>query len=203
MNAPTPPDATLPDFPALLAHPPADALPAALRAAMLAVADPFAGAPDPVPVLVDTLASLARLGADPEVTAAAILHALPAVQAALKPTIEREHPGIQALLEGQRAAVQVWALHAEQRGTGNTEGLRRDTQDARRDGFTGRLAIHPAQVPVINEVFAPTQAEIVKAKAVVAAFAANPGAGAVGLDGKMYDRPHLARAQRLLAGLGK
>ena len=85
----------------------------------------------------------------------------------------------------------------------NTEGLRRDTQDARRDGFTGRLAIHPAQVPVINEVFTPSEAELVKAKAVVAAFAANPGAGAVGLDGKMYDRPHLARAQRLLASVGK
>ena len=65
--------------------------------------------------------------------------------------------------------------------------------------FTGRLAIHPAQVPVINEVFTPTAAEIEKAKAVVAAFAAQPGAGAVGIDGKMYDRPHLVRAQALLA----
>ena len=81
----------------------------------------------------------------------------------------------------------------------NSEGLRRDTHDARRDGFTGRLAIHPAQVPIINEVFTPTTAQIEKAKAVVAAFAAQPGAGAVGINGKMYDRPHLARAQRLLA----
>jgi citrate lyase subunit beta/citryl-CoA lyase len=80
----------------------------------------------------------------------------------------------------------------------NTEGLRRDTEAARRDGFIGRLAIHPAQVPVINEVFTPTPAQIDKAKAVVAAFAAQPGAGAVGIDGKMYDRPHLVRAQRLL-----
>lgn len=80
----------------------------------------------------------------------------------------------------------------------NTEGLRRDTQDARRDGFTGRLAIHPAQVPVINEVFTPSPEQIEKAKMVVAAFAAQPGAGAVGIDGKMYDRPHLVRAQRLL-----
>ena len=80
----------------------------------------------------------------------------------------------------------------------NTEGLRRDTQDARRDGFTGRLAIHPAQVPVINEVFTPTAEQIAKAKAVVAAFAAQLGAGAIGIDGKMYDRPHLIRAQRLL-----
>jgi citrate lyase subunit beta/citryl-CoA lyase len=80
----------------------------------------------------------------------------------------------------------------------NSEGLRRDTEMARRDGFTGRLAIHPAQVPVINAVFTPTSEQIEKAKAVVAAFAAKPGAGAVGIDGKMYDRPHLARAQALL-----
>lgn len=80
----------------------------------------------------------------------------------------------------------------------NSEGLRRDTEMARRDGFTGRLAIHPAQVPVINAVFTPTSEQIEKAKAIVAAFAAKPGAGTVGIDGKMYDRPHLVRAQRLL-----
>ena len=83
----------------------------------------------------------------------------------------------------------------------NSDGLRRDTESARRDGFTGRLAIHPAQVPIINEVFTPTPAQIEKAKAVVAAFAAQPNAGAVGIDGKMYDRPHLVRAQALLARL--
>jgi len=82
----------------------------------------------------------------------------------------------------------------------NSEGLRRDTEDARRDGFTGRLAIHPAQVPIINEVFTPTPAQIEKARAVVAAFAAQPSAGTVGIDGKMFDRPHLVRAQRLLGG---
>jgi citrate lyase subunit beta/citryl-CoA lyase len=84
----------------------------------------------------------------------------------------------------------------------NSEGLRRDTEMARRDGFVGRLAIHPAQVPVINEVFTPTAEQIAKAKAVIAAFAANPGAGAVGIDGKMFDRPHLVRAQALLARVG-
>lgn len=83
----------------------------------------------------------------------------------------------------------------------NSEGLRHDTEAARRDGFTGRLAIHPAQVPVINTVFTPTATQIERAQKVVAAFAAKPGAGAVGIDGKMYDRPHLVRAQRLLAGL--
>ncbi|MFA6267102.1 MAG: CoA ester lyase [Pseudolabrys sp.] len=85
----------------------------------------------------------------------------------------------------------------------NSDGLRKDTIEARRDGFTGRLAIHPAQVPVINEVFTPSAEQIEKAKAVVAAFAAQPGAGAVGIDGKMFDRPHLIRAQRLLAAAGK
>jgi len=83
----------------------------------------------------------------------------------------------------------------------NLEALRRDTEEARRDGFAGRLAIHPAQVAVINEVFTPNAGEIAKAKAIVAAFAAKPGAGTVGIDGKMYDRPHLARAEWLLQSL--
>jgi citrate lyase subunit beta/citryl-CoA lyase len=81
----------------------------------------------------------------------------------------------------------------------NDEGLRRDTEDAKRDGFVGRLAIHPAQVPIINAVFQPSAEQIARAKTIVAAFAAQPGAGAVGIDGKMFDRPHLARAQALLA----
>jgi citrate lyase subunit beta/citryl-CoA lyase len=83
----------------------------------------------------------------------------------------------------------------------NLEGLRRETDESRRDGFTGRLAIHPAQVPVINEVFTPTPEALARAHAVVDAFAQAPGAGVVAIDGKMYDRPHLVRAQRLLAGV--
>ncbi len=84
----------------------------------------------------------------------------------------------------------------------NADGLRRDTEESRRDGFAGRLAIHPAQVAVINAVFTPSPEQIAKARAVIAAFAAKPGAGTVGIDGKMYDRPHLTRAQALLARLG-
>lgn len=70
---------------------------------------------------------------------------------------------------------------------------------ARRDGFTGMMAIHPAQVEAINEGFAPSAHELEQARAVVAAFAANPGAGALKLDGKMVDRPHVALAERILA----
>jgi citrate lyase subunit beta/citryl-CoA lyase len=97
------------------------------------------------------------------------------------------------------AAAEVSAIETVYVDYRNVDGLRRDTEAARRDGFTARLAIHPAQVPVINEVFTPTAEALAKARAVVAAFAATPGAGAVGIDGVMYDRPHLVRAQRLLA----
>jgi len=99
------------------------------------------------------------------------------------------------------AAAKVPAIETVYVDFRNSEGLRRDTEAARRDGFAGRLAIHPTQVPVINEVFTPTAAQIEKAKAVIAAFAKQPDAGAVGIDGKMYDRPHLARAQALLASV--
>jgi len=79
------------------------------------------------------------------------------------------------------------------------EGLGREAREAARDGFTGKMAIHPAQVPVINDVFTPTRAAVAHAGAIVAAFAATPGAGVVGIDGVMYDQPHLKRAQQLLA----
>jgi citrate lyase subunit beta/citryl-CoA lyase len=81
----------------------------------------------------------------------------------------------------------------------NEGGLRREAEDARRDGFTGKMAIHPAQVAVINEVFTPTATAIAQANAVIAAFEAAPGAGVVAIDGVMYDQPHLKRAQQLLA----
>ena len=81
----------------------------------------------------------------------------------------------------------------------NDAGLRRECEDARRDGFSAKMAIHPAQVAIINDVFTPNPEAIARAKAIVAAFAAAPGAGTIGIGGVMYDRPHLARAKRLLA----
>ena len=79
------------------------------------------------------------------------------------------------------------------------EGLAAYAARARRDGFLGMMAIHPAQVPVINDAFTPTEAELAHARAVIAAFEANPGSGALSLDGRMIDRPHLIQAQRLLS----
>jgi citrate lyase subunit beta/citryl-CoA lyase len=81
----------------------------------------------------------------------------------------------------------------------NMDGLREESLEARRDGFTAKMAIHPAQVAVINEVFTPSAEMIATARAVVAAFAENPSAGVVAIGGVMYDRPHLTRAERLLA----
>ena len=84
----------------------------------------------------------------------------------------------------------------------NDAGLRRECEEARRDGFTAKMAIHPAQVAIINDVFTPKPDAIARAQAIVAAFAAAPGAGAIGIGGVMYDRPHLARAKRLLGQTG-
>ena len=80
-------------------------------------------------------------------------------------------------------------------------GLERVATESRADGFAGMLAIHPDQVPVINAAFLPSEAEIAEARRIVAAFAAEPGAGALQMEGRMLDQPHLEQARRLLASL--
>ncbi|MGA7486216.1 MAG: HpcH/HpaI aldolase/citrate lyase family protein, partial [Xanthobacteraceae bacterium] len=104
-----------------------------------------------------------------------------------------------ALCLAGAAAAQVPAIDTVTVDFRNLDALRRESEEARRDGFSGKMAIHPAQVAVINEVFTPTPAAIATARAVVAAFEASPGKGTVGIEGVMYDRPHLERARRLLA----
>ena len=78
-------------------------------------------------------------------------------------------------------------------------GLRTACGMARRDGFTGKIAIHPDQVAVINASFTPSAEELVHARQIVALFAANPGVAALSLDGKMLDIPHLRQAEKTLA----
>lgn len=82
-------------------------------------------------------------------------------------------------------------------------GLAESCRVARRDGFVGRLAIHPDQVATINACFTPSEADLAHARRVVAAFASQPDAGAVGIEGKMYDIPHLTAAKRALASVGE
>jgi citrate lyase subunit beta / citryl-CoA lyase len=87
-------------------------------------------------------------------------------------------------------------LHADYK---DDAGLAASSRRARRDGFAGRLAIHPAQVAIINEAFTPSEAEVAHAREVIALFAANPGVGTLGLNGKMLDMPHLVQAQKTVA----
>jgi citrate lyase subunit beta / citryl-CoA lyase len=96
------------------------------------------------------------------------------------------------------AAAEVVAIDTVFTDFKNADGLRRYASNARRDGFSGMLAIHPAQVEMINAAFVPTAEELERAARIVELFEANPGAGALGLDGEMFDRPHLVQARRLL-----
>jgi citrate lyase subunit beta / citryl-CoA lyase len=82
-------------------------------------------------------------------------------------------------------------------------GFRRSCEEAERDGFTGCMAIHPAQVPVINDVFTPSPEAVGEARRVVEAFRAAGNPGVLALEGKMFDRPHLRQAERLLARAGR
>lgn len=97
------------------------------------------------------------------------------------------------------AAAQVDAIDSVFTAFRDSEGLRAECLAGRRDGFTGKMAIHPAQVAVINEVFSPSPEALARAEAIIALFDANPGLGVIGLDGEMLDRPHLMRARRLKA----
>src|SRR5689334_15762073 len=78
------------------------------------------------------------------------------------------------------------------------KGLKAEAEAARREGFTGKLAIHPSQVPIINAAFTPSKADIRHAEEIVAAFEAQPNAGVLSVGGKMVDRPHLVQAKRVL-----
>lgn len=101
------------------------------------------------------------------------------------------------------AAAGVAAVDAVYPAFSDLEGLAGECRAAVRDGFSGKLAIHPAQVPVINEAFTPDEAEIAKARRIIAAFAeAGDGTGVVSLDGHMVDEPHRRLAERVLARAG-
>jgi len=97
------------------------------------------------------------------------------------------------------AAAGIQAIDGVYADFADAAGLGRELADARRDGFTGKLAIHPGQIEAINAAFTPTEAEVAYARRVVAAFATSPDVGVTSIDGRMIDRPHLLHAQRVLA----
>jgi citrate lyase subunit beta / citryl-CoA lyase len=131
------------------------------------------------------------------------------LQAALGATQNKEPDGgwtfpyqlarAQCLFAASAAGVAaIDTLYADFR---DPEGLERDCRRSRRDGFAGRLAIHPDQVATINRCYAPSEAEVAHARKIVAAFEANPGAGALAVDGRMVDLPHLKAARKILASM--
>ena len=113
--------------PAVLDHPAVAGLPAAWRDALAERPrdNATAGVAEPVEVTVSVLDALARLDADADTVMAALLHAAPSMLPPLGPEFPKQHAAVMALLDGQHAAAQVWALHAEHPGSGGSEGLRR------------------------------------------------------------------------------
>jgi citrate lyase subunit beta/citryl-CoA lyase len=99
-------------------------------------------------------------------------------------------------------AAEVDAIDSVYTNFRDLDGLAQECREARRDGFVAKMAIHPAQIPVINDAFTPSAEAVAWARTVIEAFASQPDAGVVGVKGEMLDRPHLTRAERLLRRFG-
>jgi citrate lyase subunit beta/citryl-CoA lyase len=117
-------------------------------------------------------------------------------------TIDGEYDGPYQLARSlcllAAAAAEVTAIDTIYTDFKDPEGLKAECLAARRSGFAAKMAIHPAQLATINETFSVSAAEREWAERVLAAFAANPDAGTLALDGKMIDKPHMTLARRLL-----
>lgn len=166
-------------------------------------------APPILPIASETAAAVFQLSTYGEVGAdlAGLTWGAEDLPAAIGATAARNPDGsytapyeiVRALTLFGAHAAGVPAIETVYPNIADTEGLAAYVARGRRDGYTGMMAIHPAQVAVINAGFSPSEAEIAHAREIVAAFAANPGAGALKLGGKMIDQPHLNQARALLA----
>jgi citrate lyase subunit beta / citryl-CoA lyase len=207
-------DAVAPQKPDAIMLPKAEGGASVIHAdAKLAVREAMSGLPDGhikiVAIATETAAALFRAGtyAGASTRLAALTWGAEDLSVALGAQTNRDAAGCfldpyrlaRTLCLASAAAAEVVAIDTVYVDFRDERGLRRECEEAHRDGFLGKMAIHPAQVPVINELFTPRPEAVAKAKAIVDAFAQNPGAGVVALAGVMVDRPHLARAKRLLA----
>ena len=166
-----------------------------------------------LPIATETPAAIFALGSYGEVRdrLLALTWGAEDLPAAIGATSAREADGrYTAPIEMTRAlalfaahAAQVPAIETVYPDFRNLDGLAAYAARGARDGFTGMMAIHPDQVPVINRAFTPGEAEIAAARAIIEAFAADPHAGVLAIDGKMVDAPHLAQAKRLLERAGE
>ena len=191
------------------AHPDGLVLPKGEGAASIAALAALAPGLPILPVATETPAAIFQLGSYAEARAhlAGLTWGAEDLPAAIGASTAREADG--SYTEPYRLARSLTLFAAHAAGVPAIETVYPDFRDleglaayaarGRRDGFTGMLAIHPTQVPVINAAFTPSDEELAHARRMVDLFAANPGAGALQLDGKMVDAPHLKSAQRLLA----
>lgn len=170
------------------------------------------GAPPILPIATETPAAVFALGSYAEVAERllGISWGAEDLPAAIGATTSREEDGrytppyemLRSLTLFGAHAAGVAAIDTVYPALADGDGLARYAARAARDGFTGMLALHPAQVPVINAALTPTPEQVAEAHAVVAAFAASPGAGVLRHEERMLDAPHLKQAQRLLARAG-
>jgi citrate lyase subunit beta/citryl-CoA lyase len=161
-----------------------------------------------LPIATETPAAVFRMGdyADVSDELCGITWGAEDLPAAIGAAASRDETGaylppyqmVRALTLFAAAAAAVNPIETVYPNIKDLDGLQRVAEAAARDGFTGMMAIHPSQVPVINAAFTPSEAQIAHARAIVAAFADDPGAGALQIDGKMIDAPHLKQARRIL-----
>jgi citrate lyase subunit beta / citryl-CoA lyase len=200
------------DLAAVLPHrPDAIVLPKAEgRASIDALAGLFGASPVPIlPIATETPAAVFALGSYATVghRLCGLTWGAEDLPAAIGATASRDADGnytppyqmVRALALFAAHAAGVAAIETVYPDFRDTAGLETVVARARRDGFTGMMAIHPNQIATINAGFTPTPSDIERAEAIIAAFAANPGAGALQIDGKMVDAPHLKQAHALLA----
>jgi len=161
-----------------------------------------------LPIATETPVAIFQLGsyADAGVRLAGLTWGAEDLPAAIGAATSREADGrytapyemVRALALFGAHAAGVAAIETVYPAFRDLDGLDAYARRAARDGFTGMMAIHPTQVATINAAFSPDERQVVAARAIVVAFAAAPDAGALQVDGRMVDAPHLKQAQRLL-----
>jgi len=194
------------------AHADAIMLPKAEGAASIHALSSWTGLPI-LPIATETPAAIFVLGSYAEVRdrLLGLTWGAEDLPAAIGATAAREADGrytppietVRALALFAAHAAGIPAIETVYPDFRDLDGLEAYAARGARDGFSGMMAIHPDQVPVINRVFTPTQAEIMAARAIVDAFAANPHSGVLAVDGKMVDAPHLIQARRILDRAGE